>query len=241
LGQRHALISLSFARLALILAVACVAAAHADPAQVPEPHQQQVIVVRRGWHIDVGFAVTDLEQPLRSIASDLPTARFIFFGFGDMHYLMSKNHGSGTLAAALWPGRGLMLVTGLQGTPQQGFGANEVIELRLADHEAHSLQEFVWQSFVTADGAAPVYRPGPYENSLYFLAVRRYSALHTCNTWAAEALKAAHLHVHSGGVMFAGQVWSQARRLQRQQAAARQQARAPSVALKRQGAEQGAE
>jgi hypothetical protein len=233
---------LSSTRLALILAVVCtvasVAAVHADPAQrEPEPHQplhlQQVIVVRRGWHIDVGFDVTDLEQPLRSIASDLPTARFILFGFGDMHYLMSKNHSAGALAA-LWPGRGIMLVTGLQGTPQQAFGANEVIELHLADHEAHALQDFVWQSFVTADGAAQVYRPGPYEDSWYFLAVRRYSALHTCNTWAAEALKAAHLHVHSVGVMFAGQVWSQARRLQRQQALA------PSVALGTQGAVQGA-
>jgi hypothetical protein len=219
---------LSPARLALILAVACVAVAHADPAQPQlQPHARQVIVVRRGWHIDVGFAVTDLEPPLRSIASDLPQARFILFGFGDMHYLMSKTHNSTTLAAALWPGRGIMLVTGLQGTPQQGFGADHVIELDLAADEARALQEFVWESFVTVDGAAPVYRPGPYPDSLYFLAIRRYSALHTCNTWAAEALKAAHLRVRSTAVMFAAQVWWQARRLQKRQDSAPSLAPAP--------------
>ena len=173
-------------------------------------------MVRRGWHIDVGFAVTDLEPPLRSIASDLPTARFILFGFGDMHYLMSRTHNSSSMAAALWPGRGIMLVTGLEDTPQQGFGADHVIELDLADDEVHALQDFVWNSFVTAAGAAQIYRSGPYENSLYFMASHDYSALHTCNTWAAETLKAGHFHVHSSGVLFAGQVWSQVRRLQRQ-------------------------
>lgn len=211
--------------MALILAVAC-AATHADPAQSePGPQARQVIVVRRGWHIDVGFAVTDLDPPLRSIASDLPTARFILFGFGDMHYLMSRTHNAATMAAALWPGRGIMLVTGLEDTPQRGFGADHVIELDLADDEAHALQDFVWNSFVTGAGAAQIYRSGPYENSLYFMAIRHYSALHTCNTWAAETLEAARLHVHSTGVLFAGQVWSQVRRLQRQHRSS------PSLAL----------
>lgn len=182
-------------------------------------------MVRRGWHIDVGFAAADLEAPLRSIASDLPAARFIFFGFGDMHYLMSKTHTPATMSGALWPGPGILLVTGLQGTPQQGFGAEHVIELELADEDARAVQESIWNSFVSDHGTAQVYRSGPYEGSLYYLAILRYSALHTCNTWAAEILKAGRLHIHSKGTLFAGQLWSQVRRLQRQQAAT------PSLAL----------
>jgi hypothetical protein len=47
------------------------------------------------------------------------------------------------------------------------------------------------------------------------LGVPKYSALHTCNTWASEVLRAAPLRTHRWGVLFAGQVWSQVRRLQR--------------------------
>ncbi len=199
-------------RCALVIAAAgLIAPAYTAPVHTPQ--SPRVIVVRRGWHIDVGFAVTDLDQPLRSIASQLPTARFIFFGFGDMHYLVSKNHGPSTLAAALWPGRGIMLVTGLDGTPEQGFGSEHVVALDLDPEAARSLQAWVWNSFVTDDDEAPVYRQGPYPGSLYYLARSRYSALHTCNTWAAQALEAGGLRVHSTGVLFAGQLWSQVRRL----------------------------
>jgi hypothetical protein len=185
---------------------------------------RQVIVVRRGWHIDVGFAAADLTPPLNSIAADLPSARYIFFGFGDMHYLLAKNHGSSSLAAALWPGRGIVLVTALTNTPQQGFGAEHVIELDLSGVDASDLQDWIWRSFVTSEGRAPVYRPGPYEGGLYYLASAGYSGLHTCNTWVAEALNAGHFKVHSKGVLFAGQLWSQVRRV------ARAQRRAPSLA-----------
>jgi hypothetical protein len=177
----------------------------------------QVIVARRGWHIDVGFALSDLYSPLRSVAADTPSARYLFFGFGDMRYLMAKHHGSSTLAAALWPGRGIMLVTALDNTPQQGFGAQQVVELDLSADDTQALQEFIWNSFITQEGGLSVYRPGPYEGSLYFLAKPAYSALHTCNTWAAEALKAGRLGVHSRGILFARQLWSQVRRLQRAQ------------------------
>jgi uncharacterized protein (TIGR02117 family) len=183
------------------------------PAGAPVPGSH-VLVVRRGWHIDVGFPADELKAPLRFVASALPTARYVLFGFGDMHYLVSRKKGVSTLAAALWPGSGIMLVTGLEGTPQQGFGAQQVIELTLSDACAGALQDFIARSFVTRDGGADVYETGPYEGSVYYLAVPRYSALHTCNTWAAEALRAAPLRVHHWGVLFAGQLWTQARRLQ---------------------------
>jgi len=201
---------------AAMIAASCLTAqAYASPTEAA--HSLKVIVVRRGWHIDVGFAAADLEPSLRSIAADLPMARFIFFGFGDMHYLMSRNHGSSTLAAALWPGRGILLVTGLDGTPLEGFGADQVIALDLNADDAGALQAWIWSSFLADASGASVYRPGPYAESLYFLAVPRYSALHTCNTWAAEALKAGRLPVHSRGVVFAGELWSQVRRLNKTQ------------------------
>lgn len=196
-------------RFVLILAAALLAAPISCRAA------SHVIVVRRGWHIDVGFAASELGPRLQFAASALPTARYIFFGFGDMHYLQARSHGASTLAAALWPGRGIMLVTGIDATPQQGFGAQHVIELAVSDAQSSAMQDFIAQSFVTQEGSADVYEPGPYPGSVYFLGVPKYSALHTCNTWASEVLRAAPLRTHRWGVLFAGQVWSQVRRLQR--------------------------
>jgi hypothetical protein len=56
---------------------------------------------------------------------------------------------------------------------------------------------------------------GPYDDSAYYAAGPRYSALHTCNTWAAEALAAGDQPIRTKGVILAGQLWSQALRLAR--------------------------
>ncbi len=174
--------------------------------------------MRRGWHIDLGFSADELGPRLRFVASALPDARYLLFGFGDMHYLNSRHKGVSTLAAALWPGPGIMLVTGLPGTAQQGFGARHVIELVLTEAQSRALQDFIANSFSLLNGRADPYEPGPYEGSVYYRAVPRYSALHTCNTWAAEAMGAAPLRMHHWDVLFAGQLWSQARKLERHEA-----------------------
>jgi hypothetical protein len=71
------------------------------------------------------------------------------------------------------------------------------------------------------------YANGPYEGSLYFSAIPQYSAFHTCNTWAAEGLSAAGLPVESAGVVFAGQLWGQVRRLEKKQVAATKHSATP--------------
>ncbi len=79
------------------------------------------------------------------------------------------------------------------------------------------LQSFIWRSLRTQDEVLKVYQQGPYDGSVYFLAVPKYSAFRTCNTWGAEALRAAGFRVHAKGVVFAWQLWMQARRLKRSQ------------------------
>ena len=176
-----------------------------------------VYIARRGWHIDIGLPVADLATPLAAVVSDLPRARYVFFGFGDQHYLLAKNHHAPALLSALWPGGGLMLVTGLEVSPAEGFGAAHVIALAVTAAQLRGIQGFIRGSFVASDGSLNAYRNGPYDGSLYYLASPTYSAAHTCNTWAAEVLQAAGLNIHTAGVVFAGQLWSQVRRLERAQ------------------------
>lgn len=183
----------------------------------PEP-SAVIYVVRRAWHVDIGFATAELQPPLAALRANLPGARYVLFGFGDRHYLVDQDRGAGGMLAALWPGAGVLLVTGLSASAQDAFGAQHVVEIRVSAAQAYAAQQFVWQSLATqggieGDNVTPL-RLGPYEGSLYYASSRRYSALHTCNTWAAQALRAARLDVHSAGVVFADQLWIQARRIQ---------------------------
>ena len=172
-----------------------------------------VYVVRRSWHIDVGFPAEELQPPLAALRGGFPSAAYLEFGFGDRHYLMSRDHGAGSLLAALWPGPGLLLLTALKATPQEAFGDANVVRIALTTQQSGELQRFVWQSLTKeADMVEPL-GAGPYAGSLFYAAVPNYSALHTCNTWAAQALHAGGLPVRSTGVEFAGQVWSQVQRL----------------------------
>jgi len=184
-------------------------------------------LARRSWHIDVGFAARDLDPSLAFIARRFPQAKYLFFGFGDRHYLLSKGRGTSTLAGALFPGPGLILVTSIENSPSQAFGGSHVLEFDLSAAQAAAAQRFVRGALTAGAGASaadnggpgevrseiPPAAEGPYEGSVYYSAVARYSALHTCNTWAAEALKSAALKVHTHLVLFAGQLWNQARKI----------------------------
>jgi hypothetical protein len=176
-------------------------------------------LARRNWHIDVGFAARDLSPSLAFIAHRFPQAQYVFFGFGDRHYLLAKGKGTSTLAGALFPGPGMILVTAIENSPSQAFGARHVLEFTLPAPQAAAAQDFVRRELAGAGGESrnsgeiPPVAAGPYEGSVYYAAVARYSALHTCNTWGAEALKAAGLRVHSRLVVFAGQLWNQARKI----------------------------
>ena len=172
-----------------------------------------VFVIKRSWHTDVGFAVSDLQPPLASLHVALPNARFLLFGFGDKHYLMTHAGGMGRLSGAIWPGEGLVLLTGLEGTPEAAFGAKDVVRLNVSPAQAQALEDFVWRTLATRNNTAQQLAPGPYDGSLYYASVARYSGLHTCNTWTAEGLRAAGLPIHTFGVEFSGQVWRQLKKI----------------------------
>jgi uncharacterized protein (TIGR02117 family) len=187
---------------------------NADEGPVSEADPPVVVyVIKRSWHTDIGFNVADLQPPLSSLRPALPDARYFLFGFGDKHYLLGHAGSFDRLFGAVWPGDGMVLLTGLEATPEEAFGAAEVTRLTVSAAQARKLEGFVWNTLAKTDGAATSLAPGPYSGSLYYGAAVRYSGLHTCNTWTAEALQTAGLPVRSFGVEFSGQVWRQVRRI----------------------------
>jgi Protein of unknown function (DUF2459) len=187
----------------------------------PEPRPQAAdesspliaYVVRRGWHVDVGMAREDLTPPLSGIAAGFPGTRYVLFGFGDQRYLL---HGA-NISGAIWPGAGILLVTTVS-APQlnQAFPGDDVASLVLSRQQMSALQDFVAASLSEHSQAPQPVAPGPYAGSAYYASVQRYSAVHTCNTWAAEALQHAGLPVASRGVEFSWQLWHQVQRIERE-------------------------
>jgi Protein of unknown function (DUF2459) len=216
--------------VALFAGCGCARAAAAAPAAEapPEPPPVDMYLARRSWHIDVGFAVRDLGPALAFVARRFPQAKYLFFGFGDRHYLLSKGKGTGALAGALFPGPGLILVTAIDNTPAQAFGGAHVLDFGLPAPQAAAAQDFVRRALAGGAGDIAPVAEGPYDGSVYYSAVARYSALHTCNTWAAEVLQSAGFKVHTHLVLFAGQTWHQARKIQARQIEARPPPRAPA-------------
>ena len=200
---------------ALFAGCGCARAAAAAPAADAPPQPEQVVMylARRSWHIDVGFAVRDLGPSLAFVARRFPQAQYLFVGFGDRHYLLSKGKGTAALAGALFPGPGLILVTAIENTPAQAFGGAHVLEFALPVARAAAAGGFVRRALAGGEGDIAPVAEGPYEGSVYYAAVARYSALHTCNTWAAEALQSAGFKVRTGFVLFAGQTWNQASKI----------------------------
>ena len=208
---------------ALFVLMTIAAGCAGAPVREPPPSVQLAVrksvgapvlyVVRRGWHVDIGIAVEQLSADLAGIAAHWPGATSVLFGFGDQRYLMSRDAGSSSGLAALWPGPGLILVTALRGEMANAFGKSEVLVLPATAAQARRAEDFIWGSLLARNqtgGVKPV-AAGPYDGSVYYAATAIYSGTHTCNTWAAEVLEAAGLPVESAGVVLAGQVWRRAR------------------------------
>jgi hypothetical protein len=202
----------------LLMLAACFAPS-SRPAVLPNQPDtsapNRVYIIRRGWHTDVAFDIGQLRGPLAGLQSDFPGAAFLVFGFGDRHYLANRRRSFSAMLAAVFPGDGIILVTGLRVAPAGAFGKDNVLSFDLRQPPADRIIDFVAKSIRTdAAGNAHPYAPGPYGGSLFYLSPLAYHGFHTCNTWTAEALQHGGLPVSATGVIFAGQVWRQLLKLQ---------------------------
>jgi hypothetical protein len=203
----------------LSLLIAACSVRNARLAQMPSAAStdrgQVIYVVRRQWHIVVEFPTDELAAPLASLEVNFTNARYLSFGFGDLHYLLAKNKNFPGIFAALWPGRGLILIDGRYASPEEIFGTDQVIRVAVSSAQGRAAQAFVWESLSSDTGTVSPYAVAPPDEGLYFSAVPSYSAVYTCNTWVAQVLAAAGLPIGTRGVIFADQLWSQVRHLPR--------------------------
>jgi uncharacterized protein (TIGR02117 family) len=195
-------------------AAATGSAAAATPERVP------VYVIRRGWHVDIGIAVTDVQPQLEPVATAFPDSSYLLFGFGERGYLL--HGGVGHTVAALFPGAALVMVTSVHTEqPENVFGQDNIARFALTREQMSDLQAYIRHTLAEPEGVVVPVAPvsGPATGASYYESAQRYSALHTCNTWAAEVLQSAQLPIDSSGVEFSWQLWHQVQQLERQRAA----------------------
>jgi hypothetical protein len=179
---------------------------------------EPLYVVRRTWHTDIAFRARDLRPPLADLLRFFPGAESLVFGFGDRHYVLSKDKNFLEMVVAMLPGAGLILTTGLSVPPQAAFGADQVITFTVSHAQAEAAQRFVWNSLEhDSGGVVREFARGPYSGALYFASPVTYDFAHTCNTWTAEGARAAGLPIRVFGVLFASQLWAQVKDAARQQ------------------------
>ena len=174
------------------------------------PQNQAIYAVSGGWHTEIGLSLEALSGRLAALKTDFPSARWLVFGWGAHDYYMAQDPSIGDLLRAAASGPAVMLVIPLQISPEAFFGAANVFALPAPRDGMQRLSEFLWGHLATDDGGPPRrVGAGPYRQSVFFASTGTYNLGHTCNTWTAEALRAAGLPVNTAGVVFAGQVLDQ--------------------------------
>lgn len=166
-------------------------------------------VVRRNWHTDVVFETRGLPLQLAAAAQALPGATWLSVGFGDRAWFIDEARGALPMLGALFGGPAALLITGLPSPPARAFADDEQVALAVSAQGRAAMLAFIAAQI---EGAQPI-APGPYEGSLFFATRLRYAATYTCNTWTADALRAAGLAINPNGMLFAEQVMAAVRAL----------------------------
>jgi hypothetical protein len=136
---------------------------------------------------------------------------------------MTHDSGSGEMLTALFPSKSAILLTALRAPPSDAFGADRVVTLQVTQQVVDRIAARIWQTLEKQqDASALRLADGPYPGSVFYAGDETYDAFHTCNTWTALVLQDAGLPITPNGVLFAGQVMNQARRLAALQATAPQ-------------------
>ena len=207
-----------FGAVALAAALSGCVVPAPPPAATAGARTETIYLIERGWHTDLGLHADRIDPSLAGLRTAFPDAKVLVIGFGERAYLLRPHPDFGDMLAALLPSPGALLVTGLSTTPQAAFPTYPVVVLHVSRRGMARLNAFLAASFVQTGGALRQIAPGPYPGSAFYAATETYSGTFTCNTWSAEGLQTTGLPVHAAGVLFAGGVTDQARRVAAAQA-----------------------
>jgi uncharacterized protein (TIGR02117 family) len=204
----------SFARAAAIvafLASACAASNTQRSFSARGADGKQVFVVHDKWHAAIVAHRADIPAEKIPELIHFAGADFIEISWGDADFFPAAEAGIGlALKAAFWSKGSVLHLVGFNGTVKETYTGAEILEIGLTEQEFRQLIDFIGAEFQRGQpGREATPSPGLFPHSRFFPATSKFSLLRTCNTWIAEAFRAAGLPVQPGYVFTAGNLAAQ--------------------------------
>jgi len=174
---------------------------------------KNVFVAHDYWHAGLVVKKADVPVVLLPEVRDFPWAEYLEFSWGDKDYFPAPDPGIGlALKAAFWSSGSVLHVVGFNGPVRNYYPAAAILEINVSEQHLQQLIKFVSDTFSRSRSSEPAYaRPGLSSNARFYSAKGKFSIFRTCNTWVAEALRAAGLPVNSHYVITAGSLSDQLR------------------------------
>ncbi len=195
-------------RIAALLILAGCARPPASASATPRPlitPGPALGVVREGWHTGLIVPEAELTGTLKLLRAQLPPAPFVVIGWGQRRYYMARDPGLLTGLAALFPSASVLHVRAWR--PRTDLRpSRHRTWLHLPAGGWSGLRTFLDRAFAQGPRGHLEALGAHDRRGLFFASTGTYDALHTCNTWTMQALRAAQLPAASTGVLFAGQV-----------------------------------
>ena len=169
------------------------------------PRSLVIGVLVAGWHSGLILPAREL-VPLNALLPRYPHERYVSFGWGNRRFYMSPHPTSADALAALFSSPSVMFIQAAP-TAQELVPQGAILRWLCADRqEVWRMDVYLRDALRRLGGKSVRLGPGPYAGSAFFASRERYDALHTCNTWTTAALVFAGLPLHTGHVIFSGQV-----------------------------------
>jgi uncharacterized protein (TIGR02117 family) len=191
-----------------LLAVGC--AKSIAQLQLGAENTKSVFVINYGWHSAIILKKVDISELILPESKDFAQSEYLEFGWGDADFYQDPDPGLGlALKAAFWSSGSVLHVGGLSGTLGKSPPSKDIVEIALSQKALQRLSEFISATFARPPAET---RPGLYPDSRFYSANGKFHIFRNCNTWVAEALRAAGLPI-SGSIVTAGGLMHEAKQL----------------------------
>lgn len=177
------------------------------------PSTHRVWVAHDSWHAAMIIRATDIPPETLPETRDFPGAEFFEISWGDAEYFPAPAAGiSLAIKAALWSSGSVVHIVGFSGAIAKAYPNAQIIEIALPENGFRQLIGFVDDDLARTDfNKLATASPGLFSHSRFYPAKSNFSALRTCNTWIAEAFRAAGMPLRTAFVITASSLGRQLR------------------------------
>jgi uncharacterized protein (TIGR02117 family) len=162
----------------------------------------------------VGIVVSrpDIPAHLWPEQRELPASAYLEVGWGDQEFYQAPKRTLGLLLkAALTPTPSVLHLVWFDQPVPTYFPASEIIEIGVTQPGFEALSRFIAATYDRDAHAKTIpLGPGLYGSSVFYRARGKYHLFNTCNTWTAQALRAAGCPTRVTGLLTAGNVMARA-------------------------------